>query len=135
MKQKMLIKLILIIFSISIISGCDYNQPISSNIYYDLENSREISETFILNSPTYSYDGKNLEIISYETLRCEGCYLFTFRFNSTHQGYGNRQNQILPTTITPHKIEITIIEGKVNKAIIDQYWDELNQKEIETNSN
>ena len=88
-----------------------------------------IAKQFIKTSPTFSYDGISdtlkLEIISLNN--SDSKFLVEGKFNTFHNGYGNRTNVNLPEEITLHVIEVVIIDDKIISAVIDDQWDELNQ--------
>jgi hypothetical protein len=58
-------------------------------------------------------------------------YVVTINFESLHGGYGDRTGEILTQAITPHTIIVTVVDGQITSAIIDDVWDEINQETIE----
>ena len=48
-------------------------------------------------------------------------------FTSSHAGYGNRSAQVTAQVITGHTIQVVIIDGIVDTAVIDGKWDEIGQ--------
>ena len=89
--------------------------------------SREIARAFIENSPTYQFDGYDLEYNRTISLRCPYCWLFIFEFTSRHAGYGNRTGQILAQVITPHTASVIVKQGTVTYATLDGTWNMLTQ--------
>lgn len=89
--------------------------------------SRNIAEEFVMNSPTFSYDGieETLELTNTLTARCPFCWAFTFEFDSRHAGYGNREGEVLAQVITPHKAVIIMDKGEIVSAVMDGKWDIL----------
>lgn len=94
--------------------------------------SRQIAEDFVRSSPTFTFDGirDSLKLIHTETLRCPSCWVFTFNFECTQAGYGNRAGQMLAQVITPHRAVITVMQGTVTTAHLDDKWDMMAQKLI-----
>jgi hypothetical protein len=86
---------------------------------------------YIEESPTYGYDGVpgsikieiQSKVIQSKPLR----HIVWMSYECTHAGYGDRSNKILAQVITQHLAEVTVIEGRVVRVILDGVWDELNQ--------
>ena len=95
---------------------------------------REVAKNFVENSPTYKFDGKDLEYVNSKNLDCKECFEFTFNFTSTHGGYGNRSGKIVTQVLTPHIAVITVKNKTVTQAILDGKWDMLKQEPIEQNT-
>jgi|GEM_PF-969188 len=92
--------------------------------------SREIARAFVEHSPTYQYDGFDLQYNQTIVLRCPYCWTFVFDFTSRHAGYGNRTGQVLAQVITPHQAEVTVINGTITSAVLDGRWDMLTQTPV-----
>jgi len=90
-----------------------------------------ISRSWIVNScPTYVFDGMGLKFIEgrkSDMIPCENCYEMEFTFNSRNSGYGNRTGEVVAQVITPHRIVVLMRDNKVNKAVTDQKYDEINE--------
>jgi PGF-CTERM protein len=101
----------------------------------DQNKSLEIAEEYLLNSPTFRFDGieDSLKLVDTNTLDCPDCWEFVFEFQCRHAGYGNRAGQMLAQVITPHTAKIVIEQGRVTSAIMDEKWDMLEQKMIDSN--
>lgn len=102
------------------------------NTIYDLpvNELKSLAEDWIRNAPTYKYDGSELEfeeLIQLETYPVS--YVLKYSFKSG--GYGDRSKIAGIQAITEHKILITINRGKIVNAVIDDKWDEINQKNYE----
>jgi len=100
---------------------------------YTEEGAVAVAVHFLKNSPTYRFDGipETLQVVDVKILESLPVqYVITIAFDSRHAGYGDRTGQILAQVITPHEIVITVVEGKVIRAVIDDRWDELNQREV-----
>jgi len=94
--------------------------------------AREIAETFVKNSPTFKFDGMEdtLSYLDTVTLRTPFGWQFTFEFQSSHAGYGDRTGQVLAQVITPHTAVITVIRAEVVTATLDEKWNMLEQRMI-----
>ena len=93
------------------------------------EESGQIALEFLTNSPTYLYDGieDTVKLADTITLRCPSCWSFVYVFESRHAGYGDRKGQGLVQVITPHRAAITVQEGNVTRAVMDDVWDMMFQ--------
>jgi len=103
------------------------------NLQYSEEASREIADEFVKNSPTFVFDGIESSLTLTETLYpdIENAWQFVFSFESRHSGYGDRTGQNLLQVITPHQAIVTVENGKVINAIMDEKWDMLQQRMID----
>jgi len=93
------------------------------------EESLEIARNFILDSPTYRFDGIEGTLELVETLHPDTPYSweFVFRFESRHAGYGDRTGQVLAQVITPHTVHVIVQEREVTSALMDEKWDMIKQ--------
>ncbi|MDD3399738.1 MAG: hypothetical protein PHF07_01690 [Candidatus Pacebacteria bacterium] len=102
-----------------------------TNLYTE-EISRGIARIWIEEeSPTYTFDGMNLEFqeaLALDLADCHNCYQFVYEFESRHAGYGDRTGQVLAQVITPHTIIVTVENGRVTGAVIDEVYDDMAQK-------
>ena len=98
---------------------------------YTEEESLSIAQEFVLNSPTYQYDGSQLVHIETNKGDCPSCWIFVFEFTSRKAGYGDRSKQMVAQVITQHTAYITVENGKVVIAVLDNVWDMTGQKMIE----
>lgn len=101
----------------------------SEKDFYTQEESLEIAKNWVKQeSPTYTYDGHDLELKESRALDlvdCEDCYEFDFTFISNHGGFGNREGQMVTQVITPHIITVTVENGEVSQAVTDNKFDEM----------
>jgi hypothetical protein len=105
----------------------------SKSVYTENE-SREIAKEFVLNSPTYKFDGSGLEYketLYPDAVGCEDCWTFVFEFESSHGGYGDRTGKIVTQVITPHEAHVTVENGEVVSASLDSEWNMLSQEMID----
>ncbi|MDP3725619.1 MAG: hypothetical protein Q8R36_00300 [bacterium] len=85
-----------------------------------------VAEKWIMEkSPTYIFDGAKLIFIESKKGSCETCSMFSFSFESSHGGYGNREGLILTQVIVSHAIEVETKDGAVAGAITDGKYNEL----------
>jgi hypothetical protein len=95
------------------------------------ERAVEISTTFIVQAPTFKFDGINetLQVIDSVTLESfPEQHVTTITFDSRHAGYGDREGQALAQVITPHTARVTVVTDNVISAVLDRRWDEINQR-------
>ena len=94
------------------------------------EESQQIALDYLLNSPTYLFDGidGSVELVETLTARCPSCWVFRYEFESSHAGYGDRTGQTLAQVITSHTASIGVEQGRVNAAIMDAKWDMITQE-------
>jgi hypothetical protein len=92
------------------------------------EESRQAAENIILGSETYSFDGYDLNYK--DALKGKDSWEFIFEFTSSYPGYGDRTGQSLKEFETPHTAIIRVEKGKVTRAVLDEYWDILNEKPL-----
>ena len=97
------------------------------------ETSKEVAEVFVINSPTFVFDGieTSFQLTESLTLQCPYCWQYIFEFDSAQAGYGDRTGQMLAEVITHHVAVITIDHMEVTRAVMDEQWDMLQQKMIE----
>ncbi|MDD5511901.1 MAG: hypothetical protein PHI12_14010 [Dehalococcoidales bacterium] len=102
--------------------------------YLTEEGSRELAEKFVRNSPTFKFDGNQVTLELVETLYpdIENAWQFIFHFESAHAGYGDRTGQVLAQVMTPHEAVITIEQGEIKNAVMDEKWDMIQQKQIDS---
>ena len=95
------------------------------------EKAVTIAIDFLKNSPTFYFDGiiesikvqKVSELEKYPVL-----YVIEIDFSCKHGGYGDRSGEYLIQLVSPHSIIIYIENNHVIKAVIDDVWDEVNQR-------
>lgn len=98
----------------------------------DADIALEIALDFLRNSATFKFDGIEDSIQVEETRILESYpvqYIVIISFDSSHAGYGDRTGQFLAQVVTRHNAWIKVVEGEIISAILDNIWDELNQKE------
>ncbi|MFW6126174.1 MAG: protease inhibitor I42 family protein [Chloroflexota bacterium] len=97
------------------------------------EQSRDIAEQYVRNSPTFAFDGMedSLSLAGNVTMRCPYCWAFEFEFQSSHAGYGDRTDQAVAQVITHHTAWITVHRGEVVEAVMDGVWDMMEQRMVD----
>ena len=89
---------------------------------------KQIAETWIKGAPTYAYDGSGLTLVTFTQLESSPLRdQLTYRFTSSHAGYGNRSGAMTAQVITEHTIRVTTNDRNVESAVIDDRWDEMGQ--------
>ena len=120
------------------LSGCSPNASGQDEgpTVVTVEESERIAREYVTWSPTFQFDGMEdtLVLVHTETLRCPYCWEFEFEFDCRHSGYGDRTGLDLAQVITPHSASVRIIEGEVNRAILDGTWDMMLQESIDGGS-
>jgi hypothetical protein len=97
----------------------------------DEEAETLIAKHFILNAPTYAFDGIDGTLRVVETMSLESWpvqYIVVLSFESSHAGYGDRTDEALAQVVTTHVATVKIVNGEVVQAVIDDAWDELEQR-------
>lgn len=127
--------------------GCIRSSPISGNTTAGVgtqkdravkggqgiseKQSQEIARDFVRNSPTFQFDGIQNSLKLLESKAESGArWMFVYKFQCRHAGYGDRSGKMLAQVITDHKAEIVVEKGKVVHAILDGKWDMLEQDEV-----
>lgn len=112
-----------------ITSGCAVKENGANNRMTE-EEAQKLAENFVKKSPTFTFDGiedtLRLKVTLYPEI--ENSWQFVFQFESRQAGYGDRTGQILAQVITPHEAIITIEQGEVKSALMDNKWDMISQQ-------
>ncbi|MDH3853098.1 MAG: hypothetical protein OES23_01455 [Nitrosopumilus sp.] len=120
------------VISVAVMSSYDFEDS-QYSLNGKMENNSEkiidFTRQFIINGPTFSYDGiaETLEIEIVSADDSDSKFLLEGKFKTFHTGYGNRENLDLPEDITLHTITVSVVDEKIISAVIDNQWDELNQ--------
>ncbi len=89
--------------------------------------------SFLSEAPTYSWDGVegSIRVVdSHKTQTPAAVWIVVAEFTCAHAGYGDRSGQMVATVVTDHVITITVEDGSVVEAVIDDTWDELRQSTV-----
>ena len=78
-------------------------------------------------SPTYTHDGSGLEVVGRRQID-DVTYEFTFEFLSSTAGYGDRTDEMVAQVITPHTTVMVVKEDKVESAITDGLYSEIDEE-------
>lgn len=91
----------------------------------DAERYADVARAWIENdSPTYNFDGSDLELVRSEKIDTN-TYQYTFEFESSQAGYGDRSDEMSAQVITPHSVVVRIESGQVVSVITDGVYDEM----------
>lgn len=94
------------------------------------QQSKETAKSFVETSATYKFDGSGLSFKEVIPMDCPYCWQLVFEFQSSAAGYGDREGMMLAQVITSHEAVVTVTEGKVDSAILDEKWDMVKQEAI-----
>jgi len=106
-----------------------------NGIISDEEAALLIAQDFIVNAPTYAFDGIDGTLLLIQTTSLESWpvqHVVMLSFESSHAGYGNRSGEVLAQVVTTHIAWVKVVNGEVVQAVIDETWDELKQRETGT---
>jgi hypothetical protein len=103
--------------------------PAQEDVDTPLDAGRQAAESFVRESPTFQFDGMEDTLKLADTLVISepNSWTFVYEFDSRHAGYGDRIGMVLAQVITPHVASITVTEGEVVYATLDNDWDMLEQ--------
>jgi hypothetical protein len=82
-------------------------------------------------SPTYTFDGMDLTLVSEEVRVPDTEYEYVFTFDSRAAGYGDRSEEMAAQVITPHEIRVVVSSGVVTSVVTDGVYDEMTGQMIE----
>jgi len=96
------------------------------------EESRQTATDYLMNSPTFKFDGieGSITLMTFHALENKDTWEFIYKFECAHPGYGDRSGQILAQIITPHTARIVVRKGGVVSAVIDEKWDIMGAREF-----
>ena len=90
----------------------------------------EIATAFVISSQTFQSaieDTLTVELLHIRESFPEQ-YVVEANFINAHTGLGNDPDMVVGFAETPRTMELVIISGKITSAIVDQKWDEFNQR-------
>ncbi len=130
-------KKIIIVFAVVVVLGLAAlvflgDESVVEEPEYTLENAENIALEWVENnSPTYLYDGTDLEIESSQEIDEGFVFEVILSFTSTSAGYGDRDGEMTAQVMTPHTLEVTVEGGDVVSAVNDGVFDEMTGEFIE----
>ena len=132
-KFKLLVTLIIIAVVPLLLISCDDDEDTTSadeSPWRIKKESRQVAENFLINSPTFAFDGieESIEQALGEEAVGPDKWRYLFSFVSKYEGYGDRTGEQLIEKETYHEVLITVDDGEVTKAIMDNDWDMIDQK-------
>jgi hypothetical protein len=98
-----------------------------------LDNAEQLALEWSMAAPTYRFDGTEGSMSIIDTVVAESCpvqYYISISFNCAQPSYGDRTGEVLAQVVTEHIARILVSSGEVRGAVIDDAWDELNQREV-----
>ncbi|MBM3292059.1 hypothetical protein FJY84_05220 [Candidatus Bathyarchaeota archaeon] len=103
---------------------------ISQTPLYTQQGAEETALIFLFECTTFKFDGitTSIKLLKSAPLRMLYTWEVTYEFQCEHPGYG--RYKLLTQKITTHTIRVVVTEGKVIQAIVDNVWDEINQKYV-----
>ena len=130
MLKKLLFTVLVLGMMVLSVTACNSSELVP-NVQLQ-EDAKQQALEFLKNSPTFTFDGiqGSIELTDTVTLETPGGWTFVYEFESAHAGYGNREDQILAQVITSHTAYITVQQGQISTAQLDNTWDILKQREL-----
>ncbi len=129
MKKTATIAIIVVIF---ILAGLFiFLQRGEKDLVFTMDNSEAIAREWIIeSSPTFVFDGFDLELRNKKEITEGESYEFIFNFKTRSGGFGDRSAQIVPQVITPRTMTIVVENGEVVKAITNDAFSETENRVI-----
>lgn len=94
-------------------------------------NPEEKALEAVRNSPTFKWDGMEDTLKVVDSFKIdENTWIVVISFTCRHSGYGDRTGKIVLQFLTEHKAEVKVVNSFVVELILDNVWDELNQKPL-----
>ncbi|MFP4022825.1 MAG: GerMN domain-containing protein [Candidatus Paceibacterota bacterium] len=124
--------LILLIALIAVALGTMlFGESDEEDTEYTISEAREVAVNWMEeNSPTYTHDGSDLEVVEEEEIS-DNVFEFIFEFESSSAGYGDRSDEMTAQVITSHTTKVVVEEDEVTSAITDESYSELDDEMIE----
>ncbi len=120
-----LVILVVIVAGFFIITEVREEPLIEEEAVSESEEAVRIAKEWVTEkSPTYLFDGENLELLTVDEIEDGMMYRVYLSFTSRMAGYGDRTDEPVAQVVTSHIIDIVVEEGEVVKAITDEYYDE-----------
>jgi len=103
------------------------------NLFKKLEQTnRRLCYFILIISSTFKFDSlsESVRAVRVYALRCPWTWIVELNFTCRHPGYGDRTGLILLEVLTDHETSVVVQKGVVISAVIDDSWDEVDQKFI-----
>ncbi|MCX7912148.1 MAG: hypothetical protein N2506_04220 [Dehalococcoidales bacterium] len=115
--KKIFLGVVLVLCIIGLVACTGGEKPVIQ------ESPQQIAEKFVRNDVTFLFDGipETLRLAAVTALPHGGVY--TYEFDSRHAGYGDRTGQVLAQVLTHHIAVVTVENGEVTSAVMDDIWD------------
>jgi len=100
---------------------------------YTSEKAEVTALSWLYGCPTFNFDGipETVKVKQVVTLRMMNAWEVYIEFTCGYPGYGNRTGRLMLGHSQSHIIRISVLEGQVTRATIDDQWDEIEQRPIE----
>lgn len=107
-------------------------KPPAQTVTCKQEQAVALTEQFIRNTPTFSFDGitDSIKKMKVDTPDNGQTWQLTYLFKCKHAGHGDRSNQVLAEVITEHSVQVTIQGCRIVTAICDKNYDLLTNKQL-----
>lgn len=129
------IGIILLIGVIAVALGLMIYERENGATEYGIDSSRAVAQEWMENvSPTYTFDGTDLELVSERELD-DGRFEYTFDFQSASAGFGDRTDEMTAQVITDHTTVVTVSDGEVVSAVTDGVYSEIDDEILDGVSN
>ena len=101
--------------------------PTSPEKEWSEEESEEIAENLLLNSPTFASRGieGSMRLIEVTPLEQSSSWQFDYEFKCEYPGYGWLGSEPTPPILTEHEARVIVERGEVIYAMLDGEWDAL----------
>ncbi len=134
MSKNFVVGIFLLVLILALLWVMEPKKEENNNLLPSLEQSKQIAIKWIKsNSPTYLYDGYDLNLKEEKEIIKDIAFKFDFNFKTQNQGYGNRENKPVNQIKTHREMEIIIYKGKIMLAITDGVFCETEEKIIKNN--
>ena len=112
---------------LSLVPAITYMNGVNATAFSE-DHAVQLATDFLMESPTYSYDGIPGSIELVEGEQNVDIWTVTHTYTSRHSGYGDREDQMLLQVLTNHTLVIKIRDGKIISAINDGKYNELTEE-------
>jgi hypothetical protein len=99
----------------------------------EVQEARSLALDYLKNAPTFNFDGiegsmEMVNMIIAESYPVQ--YFITISFDCRQAGYGDRTDMVLAQVITTHEARVSVVDGQIINAILDDQWDEKIQRPV-----
>lgn len=114
------------------VNKVSFLKPVVKPVSCTQEQVIGLTEQFIRNTPTYTFDGidGSIKKMKVESTESGKAWELTYVFKSKYPGYGDRSNQALTEAVTEHAVQVTIRNCTIVIATCDKSYNLLTNKLI-----